>query len=74
MAQLDFYRLDGYFRGVPDRIGDLGDIVAGRAKGREHRDARVISINLGLALEDVVTAHRIYQAARTVGAGRELEL
>jgi len=74
VAQLDFYRLDGYFRGVPDRIGDLGDIVAGRMKGRERPDARVISINLGLALEDVVTAHRIYQAARTAGAGRDLEL
>ncbi len=74
VAQLDFYRLDGYFRGVPDRVVDLGEIVAGRAKGRERPDARIIAINLGLALEDVVTAHRVLQVARAAGVGRELEL
>src|SRR3972149_4850052 len=61
-------------RGRPARMGERGDIGAGRRRGRERPDARVISINLGLALEDVVTAHRIYQAARTAGAGRDLEL
>ncbi len=74
VAQLDFYRRDGYFRGVPDRVIDLGDIVAGRAPGRERPDARITSINLGLALEDVVTAHHIYGAARAAAAGRELDL
>jgi ornithine cyclodeaminase/alanine dehydrogenase len=74
VAQLDFYRLDGYFRGVPDRLVDLGDIVAGKSPGRAREDARIVSINLGLALEDVVTAHRIYRAAHAAGAGQTLEL
>jgi len=53
---------------------DLGEIVAGRAKGRERPDARIITINLGLGLEDAVTAHRVLQVARAAGVGRDLEL
>ncbi len=74
VAQLDFHRRDGYFRGVPSRVVDLGAIAAGREAGRASAEARIISINLGLALADVVTAQRIYEAARAAGVGRPLDL
>ncbi len=74
VAQLDFHRRDGYFHGVPGRVVDLGAIAAGREAGRASAEARIISINLGLALADVVTAQRIYEAARAAGVGRTLEL
>lgn len=74
VAQLDHYREEGYFGGVPARVIDLGAVVAGRTPGRPDAAARIISIHLGLALADVVTARRIYESAWAAGAGRELEL
>jgi ornithine cyclodeaminase/alanine dehydrogenase len=72
--QLDYYREAGYFRDTPDRVLDLGDIVAGRRPGREGDAARVIALHLGLALEDMVTAALIHERARELGIGEELPL
>ena len=53
---------------------DLGQIVAGKKTGRESDDERTISINLGLALDDMATAIRIYRKAVQQGIGRQLPL
>jgi ornithine cyclodeaminase/alanine dehydrogenase-like protein (mu-crystallin family) len=49
-------------------------IVAGKAPGRENPRERNISINLGLALDDMATAIRIYHKALELGIGAELPL
>jgi ornithine cyclodeaminase/alanine dehydrogenase-like protein (mu-crystallin family) len=74
LTQLDYYRSVGYFRTTPEPYADLGQIVAGKAPGRESNDERAISINLGLALDDMATAILIYQQAKQLEVGTELPL
>ncbi len=74
IAQMDYYRREGYFRKTPEPYADLGEIAAGKKPGRESDDERTISINLGLALEDMATAIFIYKKANERGVGVELPL
>ncbi len=57
-----------------DIHADLGEIVAGLKPGRESDDERNISINLGLALDDMATAILIYRRAVEAGIGTALPL
>ncbi|MHC4714035.1 MAG: ornithine cyclodeaminase family protein [Planctomycetota bacterium] len=73
-AQMEYYRSVGYFEGTPEPYADLGEIVAGQRPGRESPDERTISMNLGLALDDMATAPLVYRRARELGVGTELPL
>ena len=72
--QMTHYRKVGYFRHTPQPYADLGEIVAGKKPGREKDEERTICINLGLALDDMATAIRVYHKAREMGIGTELAL
>jgi len=72
--QMRYYRSTGYFQVTPEPYADLGQIAAGLKPGRENAAERTMSINLGLALDDMATAIHIYQAARARGLGQELPL
>ncbi len=72
--QMRYYRTAGYFQATPEPYADLGQIAAGLKPGRENAAERTMSINLGIALDDMATAIRIYQAARERGLGQELAL
>lgn len=74
LAQMQYYRQEGYFRETPEPYADLGEIAAGLKRGRESADERTMSMNLGLALDDMATAIRIYGLAKTKGIGVELPL
>jgi len=74
VAQLDHYRAEGVFHGVPPHVADLGDVVAGRMRGRVRAEDRIISVHLGIALEDVACARRVYDAAVRSGKGTRLSL
>ncbi len=71
---MGYYREVGYFKHTPQPYADLGEIVAGKKPGRERDDERNISINLGVALEDMATAIRVYHKARELGIGTEVPL
>jgi ornithine cyclodeaminase/alanine dehydrogenase len=61
--------------GIPGEIaGDLGELCAGLVPGRERDDERLFCLNLGMALEDVVTGQLALRRARELGAGRVLPL
>ena len=61
--------------GIPAEVsGDLGELAAGLVAGRETPDERLFCLNLGMALEDVVTAELALRRARELGVGRELPL
>jgi ornithine cyclodeaminase/alanine dehydrogenase len=65
----------GRLAGIPAEIsGDLGDLAAGRVPGRTAPDERLFCLNLGMALEDVVTGQLALRRARELGVGRELPL
>lgn len=73
-AQMEYYRAAGYFAETPPADSEIGEIVCGRKPGRRDADERVIAIPLGIALDDMATAIRIYRRARELGIGVELPL
>ncbi len=74
VAQMQYYREEGYFRGTPEPYADLGEIVTGTKPGRESEEERTVCINLGLALDDMATAALVYDRAVQKGIGTELPL
>jgi ornithine cyclodeaminase/alanine dehydrogenase len=74
LAQMHYYRHEGYFKETPQPYADLGEIAAGLKPGRESAGERTMSMNLGIALEDMVTAIRIYKLAKAKRIGVELPL
>jgi len=74
LAQMQYYRKVGYFQNTPDPYADLGQIAAGKKPGRETPSERIISLNLGLALEDMAAARLIYDQAQKKAIGTELPL
>ncbi len=64
-----------YFGGIPDVIhADIGELAAGLKPGREHAAERIFSMNMGIAVDDVVTAKALYELAHERGAGTRLPL
>lgn len=74
LAQMRYYRQEGYFKETPEAYADLGEIVAGKKPGRENSSQRIAAINLGLALDDMATAIRIFKRAKEIGVGTQLPL
>lgn len=72
--QLSYYKEQGYFKHIPDVYAELSEIAAGRKAGRETYEERIMSMNLGLAIEDVATAGLIYEKAKKTNAGTQLAL
>ena len=73
VAQLDYYRSVGYFKGLPPVLTELADVVRGRG-GRQTEEQRIVAVNLGLGVEDVATAQLIYTSALEQGLGTSLPL
>jgi len=72
LAQQRYYESVGYFQGTPEPQGDLGEVVVGTKPPRENDTERIMSINLGLAIEDMATAILIYRRAIEMGIGQKL--
>ena len=58
---------------VGDIAGTLGEVIAGRLPKPEVAATTVFD-STGLAIQDVALARAIYDAARTTGVGREIDL
>jgi len=64
-----------YFGGIPAAISaDLGELAAGLKPGRENDGERIFSMNMGIAVDDMVTAKVLYERALERGAGVRLPL
>lgn len=72
--QLRYYQTVGYFSGVPDIHSDLSQIVTGQTPGRERPEERTMSMNLGVAIEDMATAIRVFENAKKKNIGTWLPL
>lgn len=53
-------------------VVDLGSVLIGKAKGRESPDDVTLFKSVGIAIEDVVVAARVYELAKERGVGREV--
>jgi ornithine cyclodeaminase/alanine dehydrogenase len=74
--QLLYTKKEGiYFSGIPETIyADLGEVAAGLKPGRQTDTERIFCMNMGIAINDMVTAKLIYQRAVEKGAGTRLPL
>jgi ornithine cyclodeaminase/alanine dehydrogenase-like protein (mu-crystallin family) len=59
-----FYEQGAFPDGLPTLYSELGEVVAGLKPGRDTQEERILAINIGLALEDVIVADYIYQVAK----------
>jgi ornithine cyclodeaminase/alanine dehydrogenase-like protein (mu-crystallin family) len=55
-------------------VQELGHVIAGRYQGREHLQDITMFKSLGVAIEDVATAGRVYTNAKQMGIGKMLEV
>ena len=46
-----------------DFTGDIGDVILGRIKGRESDEEIIVFKSVGIGVQDLVTAQRIYENA-----------
>lgn len=73
--QTKHFKTQGAFPdGLPELYAELGAIVCGKKPGREKEDERILAINIGLALEDIIVANRIYQIAKGKNVYQKLTL
>jgi ornithine cyclodeaminase len=54
-------------------LGEVGDVFSGKLAGRASADDVTVFESLGIAVEDLASAHHLLQRARETGAGRWLE-
>jgi alanine dehydrogenase len=54
-------------------IHELGQVIVGRYTGRAHAEDVTMFKSLGIAIEDVAVAARVYQKAQANGVGRVLD-
>ena len=73
-SQYRYYQDQGYFGGAPEVQGDLGELVTGKVPGRGGEGERIVAMNLGLGIEDMVTARLVYDRALALDMGQALEL
>jgi ornithine cyclodeaminase/alanine dehydrogenase-like protein (mu-crystallin family) len=73
VPQFHYYRENGYFGVFPEIYADLADIVSSAKAGRESADERIMSMHLGLAIEDAAVARRLYDMAVNSDIGQWLE-
>ena len=69
-----FHAQGAFAGGLPARYTELGTIVTGENRGRENDAERIVAINIGLALEDIILADRIFQRSREAGPYPKLPL
>jgi ornithine cyclodeaminase/alanine dehydrogenase-like protein (mu-crystallin family) len=74
MDQCLYYKSLGYFQHIPEIYADLGEIAAGIKPGREKKQEKIICANLGLAMDDMATAIKIYNKAVENNIGTWLDL
>ena len=68
-GQIDHLKEYGLFLSLPKLDGELSDVVVGRLPARKSPADKVLCFNLGIAIEDLVTAVEILKRAQAEGAG-----
>ena len=60
--------------GMPSIYATIGEIVAGKKRGRDSESERIIAIPIGMAICDIAVAHLAYHAAVSRGIGQSFQL
>ena len=63
----------GTYEPIPDApYAHLGEILTGKKPGRENSQERILSVNYGLAIHDMVVGSKVLEKAKELGLGQEL--
>ena len=63
------------YQPLPDKpSAETGEVVAGLKPGRETEDERIVCFNKGLAIHDVLIGKKIFEKAKAMGIGENLEV
>lgn len=73
IPQFHFYQQQGYFGRFPELYADLSDVLCSTKAGRTSPEERILSMHLGLAIEDAAVARMLYERALKSAIGRWLE-
>lgn len=57
-----------------DDVIDIGDVIAGKAVGRERSEQNFVYKSIGVPIQDLVTGQEIAERARRAGLGVEIEM
>jgi ornithine cyclodeaminase/alanine dehydrogenase-like protein (mu-crystallin family) len=55
-------------------VGEIGEVIAGSKPGRQTRDEVTFYKSHGIGIQDVATAHMVYQKALRLGRGTWLDI
>ena len=78
--QVEHHGVDVCYRAVRDgfitrdRVTDLADIVAGKVPGRQSDAQKILFNPIGMGINDVAEAYRVYRQAAAKGIGQKLNL
>lgn len=61
-------------QGLPQIYAELGQVVSGQKPGREDDTERIISLNMGMGIHDVLVGQALYEKAMQKGIGTSLPL
>ena len=64
----------GHFSGVERIDAEIADLVCHHTGGRSATKQRILTYNLGIALEDLVTAVELYKRAINLGVGTRISM
>jgi ornithine cyclodeaminase/alanine dehydrogenase-like protein (mu-crystallin family) len=71
-GQIEHLKEYNLFLGLPKLDGELSDVAVGRLQARRSPKDRILCFNLGIAIEDLVTAVDIYRRATAKSVGQKL--
>lgn len=74
VPQLEQHRSLGYFQNIPPIYGTVGELAAGKKRGRENARERTMTCNLGLAMDDMAVAPIVFKRAVERGVGTWLKM
>jgi len=73
VEQLKYYQTVGHFPMLKNVDGEVCELVVGKVRGRDGDEERIMVLNLGLAISDIVVAKKVYEIALAKGLGSPLK-
>lgn len=55
------------------QFGELSDVLSGKIEGRSSEEERILSYNIGIAIHDILYAHRIQELLSEKNGGYDIE-
>jgi len=73
VEQLKYYQTVGHFPMLKNVDGEVCELVVGKVRGRDGDEERIMVLNLGLAISDILVAKKVYEIALAKGLGSPLK-